>query len=80
MENKILSISLIGFIVTLCVGFYFIYSGDVENYYLGQKIVGGATLFLFFVLMPAFLIIRYRHKKLKSFIWNPDVLKDDEEE
>jgi len=40
MENKILRISLIGFIIALCVGFYYIYSGEVEDYYFGQKIVG----------------------------------------
>ncbi|MBF4984868.1 hypothetical protein FNJ87_11165 [Nonlabens mediterrranea] len=75
---KIISILLIGVIITLIIGFYNLYNGG--DYALAQKTIGAAVMTLFFIVMPGFLIVRYKDKKLKSFIWNPDALKDDEEE
>lgn len=75
---KIISILLIGVIITLIIGFYNLYNGG--DYVLAQKTIGAAVMTLFFIVMPGFLIVRYKDKKLKSFIWNPDALKDDEEE
>ncbi|MEM6379001.1 MAG: hypothetical protein AAF705_12370 [Bacteroidota bacterium] len=80
MANKILGFLLISVFAVMATGFYYIYSGDMDNYVFGQKLVGIATVCLFFGVMPIFLIVRYRDKKLKSFIWNPDALGDDEEE
>ncbi|GAK90109.1 hypothetical protein JCM19298_2603 [Nonlabens ulvanivorans] len=75
---KIISILLIGVIITLIIGFYNLYNGG--DYALAQKTIGAAVMTLFFIVMPGFLIVRYKDKKLKSFIWNPDALKDDDEE
>ncbi len=75
---KIISILLIGVIITLIIGFYNLYNGG--DYALAQKTIGAAVMTLFFIVMPGFLIVRYKDKKLKSFIWNPDALRDDEEE
>ncbi|GAK74431.1 hypothetical protein [Nonlabens sp. Asnod3-H03] len=75
---KIISILLIGVIITLIIGFYNLYNGG--DYALAQKMIGAAVMTLFFIVMPGFLIVRYKDKKLKSFIWNPDALKDDDEE
>ena len=75
---KIVSILLIGVIITLIIGFYNLYNGG--DYALAQKTIGAAVMTLFFIVMPGFLIVRYKDKKLKSFIWNPDALRDDEEE
>lgn len=77
-QMKIISILLIGVIITLIIGFYNLYNGG--DYELAQKTIGAAVVFLFFVIMPGFLMIRYKNRELKSFIWDPDVLKDDEEE
>jgi len=74
---KVIGILLVGVIITLIIGFYNLYNGG--DYALAQKTIGCAVVFLFFIIIPAFLIVRYKNKKLKSFIWNPDVLKDDEE-
>ncbi|GAL02002.1 MULTISPECIES: hypothetical protein [Nonlabens] len=75
---KIISILLIGVIITLIIGFYNLYNGG--DYALAQKTIGAAVMTLFFIVMPGFLIVRYKDKKLKSFIWNPDALRNDEEE
>ncbi|KEZ92692.1 hypothetical protein [Nonlabens ulvanivorans] len=75
---KIISILLIGVIITLIIGFYNLYNGG--DYALAQKTIGAAVMTLFFIVMPGFLIVRYKDKKLKSFIWNPDALRDDDEE
>ncbi len=75
---RIISILLIAVIITLIIGFYNLYNGG--DYALAQKTIGCAVVTLFFVIIPAFLIVRYKDKKLKSFIWNPDMMKSDEEE
>lgn len=75
---RIIGLLLIGVIITLIVGFYNLYNGG--DHALAHKTIGSAVVFLFFIIIPAFLIVRYKNKKLTSFIWNPDALKDDEEE
>lgn len=77
MANKVITILLVAVFIALAIGFYILYTGG--DHVWAQKVIGGSTVFLFFVLMPAFLIVRYKDKKLKSFVWNPDDLTDEEE-
>lgn len=62
-------------------GFYVINSGDPV---LGNKMVGFSTLFLFLILMPAFIVVRYRKKDLSRFSFNAkseaDKKKEDEDD
>ena len=48
-------------------GFYVIDTGDVL---LGNKMIGFATAFMFLILMPAFIVVRYRKKDLSKFSFN----------
>lgn len=66
-------------IVTLGViagGFYVLYTMP-DHTALAHKLVGLGNLFLFFGIMPAFIIARYRKKDLSSFTFNNK--KDDDD-
>ena len=65
---KIIGIFLIGVVITLIIGFYNLYNGG--DYALAQKTIGCAVVTLFFVIIPDFLIVRYKDKKLKSVYEN----------
>jgi hypothetical protein len=58
-------------------GFYALYNLP-EYYGLSQKMIGLGNLFLFFVIMPVFIIARYSKKDLSSFTFNNR--KDDDED
>ena len=56
------------------IGLYFNNNGDPV---LGNKLVGFSTAFLFLIVMPAFIVVRYRKKDLSEFNFNS---KSEEEE
>ncbi len=62
--TKILGILLLATLAVIGTGFYVINKGDTLG---GNKIIGFATAFLFLILMPAFIIVRYRKKDLSKF-------------
>ena len=63
-------------LIALGVGFYF---RIVDEISLGDKIIGVAVLVSAFVLMPIFLVVRWRGKKLSDYTLtkeNMDKMKD----
>lgn len=74
---KFLGLLLLGALVTIAYGFYTIDQGDAAA---GHKAIGLATLFIFFVIMPLFIWIRYRKKDLSKFNFNQDKKTEDDEE
>jgi hypothetical protein len=59
---KIILVTIIGLI---CYGYYI----KETNIQKGDAYIGIAIMSIVFILMPLFLIDRYRNKKLKSFIY-----------
>lgn len=72
-RTKIIGILLLITLTVIGAGFYVMKSDAV----LGNKMVGFSTLFLFLILMPAFIVVRYRNKDLSKFNFN---LKSKEEQ
>lgn len=67
---KILGIAIL---IAIAVGFYFrIAVGDIVT---GDKIIGIAVLTSSFVLMPIFLAVRWRGKKLEDYTLSPKNIK-----
>ena len=67
---KILGIAIL---IAIAVGFYFrIAVGDIVT---GDKIIGIAVLTSSFVLMPIFLVVRWRGKKLEDYTLSPKNMK-----
>ena len=67
---KILGIAIL---IAIAVGFYFrISEGDIVT---GDKIIGIAVLTSSFVLMPIFLVVRWRGKKLEDYTLSPKNMK-----
>jgi len=58
---KILGIAIL---IAIGVGFYFRLNDDVIT---GDRIIGISVLASAFILMPIFLVIRWRGKKLKDY-------------
>lgn len=74
---RILGILCILTLLVIFAGFYALYNLP-EHDALAQKMIGLGNLFLFFVIMPVFIIARYSKKDLSSFTFNNR--KDDDED
>ncbi len=66
---KILGIAIL---IAIAIGFYFRINNDILT---GDRIIGIAVLVSAFILMPIFLFIRWRGKKLKDYTLSEDNLK-----
>ena len=66
---KILGIAIL---IAIGVGFYFRLNDDVLT---GDRIIGIAVLTSAFILMPVFLYVRWRGKKLKDYTLSEENLK-----
>ena len=64
MINFIMKILLILILAAIGTGFYFRMNGDLI---LGDKIIGVAVLASAFILMPIFLYVRWKGKKLEDY-------------
>lgn len=64
MTNLIMKILLILILGAIGTGFYFRMNGDLI---LGDKIIGVAVLASAFILMPIFLYVRWKGKKLEDY-------------
>ncbi|UJH90499.1 hypothetical protein LZ575_17010 [Antarcticibacterium sp. 1MA-6-2] len=62
--NLFLKIFGILILVAIGTGFYFRIQGEII---LGDRIIGIAVLATAFILMPIFLVIRWRGKKLEDY-------------
>jgi len=58
---KLLGIAIL---IAVAVGFYFRLTSDTL---LGDRIIGLAVLASAFILMPIFLVVRWRGKKLEDY-------------
>ena len=58
--------------VAIGVGFYFRLNGDLAT---GDKIIGISVLATSFILMPIFLIVRWRGKRLKDYTLSEENMK-----
>ncbi len=61
----LIKIILLTIIVLIGYGYY-IKETDIQK---GDAYIGIAIMSIVFILMPLFLVDRYRNKKLKSFIY-----------
>ncbi|MCH4822681.1 hypothetical protein ML462_05795 [Gramella lutea] len=66
---KILGIAIL---IAIGVGFYFRLNDQILT---GDRIIGLAVLASAFILMPIFLYVRWRGKKLKDYTLSEDNLK-----
>ncbi|MBT8319290.1 MAG: hypothetical protein KJP01_04095 [Gramella sp.] len=66
---KILGIAIL---IAIGTGFYFRLSGDVLT---GDRIIGISVLASAFILMPIFLVVRWRGKKLEDYTLSEKNLK-----
>ncbi len=66
---KILGISIL---IAIGVGFYFRLT---ERILTGDRIIGISVLVSAFILMPVFLYVRWRGKKLKDYTLSEENLK-----
>lgn len=62
----------IGILIAIGVGFYFRLTGDEM---LGDRIIGISVLTSSFVLMPIFLVVRWRGKRLKDYTLSQENLQ-----
>lgn len=62
--KTIIRILFFAIIVAIGTGYYFIWTEQPQT---GHRIIGFAVLGLAFVLMPLFLIHRYKGKNLRNF-------------
>ncbi|APU67910.1 MAG: hypothetical protein ABGW91_13705 [Christiangramia sp.] len=62
----------IAILAAIAVGFYFRLSGDIAT---GDKIIGIAVLATSFILMPIFLVVRWRGKRLKDYTLSEENMK-----
>ena len=74
--TKIIGILLLITLAIIGLGFYVMDSDAV----LGNKMVGFATLFMFLILMPAFIVVRYRKKDLSKFNFGSKSAEEKKEE
>ncbi len=75
--TKFIGILLLVTLVIIGTGFYIINEGDPV---LGNKLVGFSTLFIFFILMPAFIVVRYKNKDLSKFSFTTKTKEEHDEE
>ncbi len=75
--TKIIGILVLITLAVIGLGFYVIDSGDSV---LGNKLIGFSTLFIFLILMPAFIVVRYKNKDLSKFSFNTKSKEQEEEE
>jgi membrane-bound metal-dependent hydrolase YbcI (DUF457 family) len=73
---KFLGILFLSAITGIGVGFYYLDQGDNA---FGHRIIGLSTLFIFFVVMPLFIWIRYKNKDLSKFNFNQSDDDDDDD-
>ncbi|GAA4308813.1 hypothetical protein GCM10023115_36550 [Pontixanthobacter gangjinensis] len=66
---KILGIAIL---IAIGVGFYFRLNDDVLT---GDRIIGIAVLTSAFILMPVFLYVRWKGKRLKDYTLSEENLK-----
>ena len=66
---KILGIAIL---IAIAVGFYFRLNDDILT---GDRIIGISVLVSAFILMPIFLVVRWRGKKLKDYTLSEDNMK-----
>ena len=59
-----MKILLILILLAVGTGYYFLLNDEVE---LGDRIIGLAILAFAFILMPIFLVVRWRGKKLEDY-------------
>jgi len=74
--NTILKISGILILIAIGVGFYY---RTFEDVLLGDQIIGLAVLASAFILMPIFLYVRWKGKRLKDYTLtkeNMDKMRD----
>lgn len=62
----------IAILIAIAVGFYFRLSGDIGT---GDKIIGISVLATAFILMPIFLIVRWKGKRLKDYTLSEENMK-----
>ncbi|MFV8225164.1 hypothetical protein [Christiangramia aquimixticola] len=58
---KILGLAIL---IAISIGFYFRLTGDLLT---GDRIIGLSVLATVFILMPIFLVVRWRGKKLEDY-------------
>lgn len=66
---KILVVLILGGVGT---GFYYRINGD---FILGDRIIGLSVLAFAFILMPIFLVVRWRGKKLEDYTLSDNNMK-----
>ncbi|MDX1544214.1 MAG: hypothetical protein R3214_09735 [Christiangramia sp.] len=66
---KILGILIL---IAIAVGFYFRLTGDVLT---GDRIIGISVLVSAFILMPVFLYVRWKGKRLKDYTLSEENMK-----
>lgn len=62
----------IGILLAVAIGFYYRLTGDILT---GDRVIGIAVLVSAFILMPVFLVVRWRGKKLKDYTLSEENLK-----
>lgn len=62
----------IGILIAVAIGFYYRLTGDILT---GDRVIGIAVLVSAFILMPVFLVVRWRGKKLKDYTLSEENLK-----
>ncbi len=78
--NLVIKILAISILIAVGIGFYFRMNNDII---LGDRIIGLAVLASAFVLMPIFLYVRSKGKKLSDYTLtkeNMDKMKDNRRE
>lgn len=70
--NVVLKILSILILIAVGVGFYYRLNDEVL---LGDRIIGIAVLASAFILMPIFLIVRWRGKKLEDYTLSDENMK-----
>ncbi|WBL25467.1 hypothetical protein [Zunongwangia sp. HGR-M22] len=63
----------IAILIAIGIGFYFRIAKD--DIVTGDRIIGIAVLTASFVLMPIFLVVRWRGKKLEDYTLSPKNMK-----
>lgn len=70
--NLVMKILGITILIAIGVGFYFRLTDDVL---LGDRIIGISVLASAFILMPIFLYVRWKGKRLKDYTLTPENMK-----
>ena len=70
--NLFMKILGIAILIAIAIGFYFRINGDVLT---GDRIIGISVLASAFVLMPIFLYVRWKGKRLKDYTLSEENMK-----